>query len=334
MEFTSRIGRDQRGQTLTTGEGFFGKVFISGLPHPFEFSRLQESLFGFSPIPYGIEIAGNQTLSKSRGCIVLNVYDHDTYIRLLRGKQFSYEGRTLLVKPYTTGATLAKMSHHVNQRKVIIKKVPIDTKEEVLAHAIRNQFGPIEVMFQFKRQKNPIKKKSPGRFKSFSVLMQAFEDAKVMADLGTVSLPYGIQASIIPFDPNFGGLKLQTKSEHERHENYQESSKLWIKSNSTAEGQALDFSKSGVIKLKANAIINNLKRDCQLKQGSQLLPLQTNEDIAQKSSPKLSTSPTATFFKPTSSAYYRARNRSQEVTESRLNLPHDIDNIRFNVLLP
>lgn len=178
------------------------RLFITGLPVPLDLEQFISSLAFYGTFEID-QARYEKSLRRGRnkGCLSVMAGDNISFNRLLSDQNYIFQSRTLAIMPFKTGFKLQEMSKMISNCKVIVKKVPLNMPDDILTDLISKKCGAIKFIFQFKRYEPSEKKKSPGRFKTYSVLMEYEAVARSMVAIGSLHIDSKVTLQFLPFNP-------------------------------------------------------------------------------------------------------------------------------------
>ena len=178
------------------------KVFIAGVPSVLTYGTMKNYFSKIGPITF---IYGNRTAEDKeqtasyleilnspckKGYCVIETPSIDTYEAILNGKH-KLMGRDLICKRYLQDEDLIQHNQLINEKRLLLKKVPSRITESVLREFLESSYGEVSVLYVFKstqevKNLKPIKQK---RYNTFSVTFKTKEPALLLAQMGLAEGP-------------------------------------------------------------------------------------------------------------------------------------------------
>lgn len=329
------------------------KLFVGGIPTGVSLEDLSTFFNSVGPFKVDIQEFKARCISgRSKGYIIVHGSDKVANQRLLDKGYLYYNDRTLTILPFYSGTELKEMNKNTNQRRVILKRVPTSVTEGELCNLIEQDWGKIQSFFQYSRATK--KSTANGKFKSYSMTFCEPQVAAALVSYGSLVLPDGTTAQVIPYDVSYiKGKKTQSIQNTTffgkaatKNINNQSLNPIWIPEisylggNGTSQGIAYNR--------------NNPLRGDSLWEKPEVLPPPTptyksgNEQSPQRTLRKDEMRymvPTVTnaaarkdkgfelhFLKPVSSKYHNAFRENRETQESLApEQNNNLGNKRFNI---
>lgn len=186
------------------------KLFVAGVPSevfPEAVASYLSKIVG-RPVFLSTNLS-NQSLKaqqnqRRRGHLVLACPDPDALQTLLRTKYVQFMGRTLTLAPFKSGSDLFAQNMLMNEKRVILKRVPAYITEARLTEILEFTYGPLETIFQFKPV-NPmdttnLKGEQKPRYSVFSVVFKEAVDARQLIEIGCLQLKNGYRVRVEKFE--------------------------------------------------------------------------------------------------------------------------------------
>ena len=145
----SKNSKSHRGEEI---ERPVWKVFVGGVPSMSHARDLHNYFSQFGPIKK-VKTFKDSSSTKSngepriRGFCHVETYSEETSRLILAFEGHSFLGRTLLCQELKKGRDLQEQNQQINQKRGLIKNVPVDLPVSVLAREIEKYAGPLEKLF-------------------------------------------------------------------------------------------------------------------------------------------------------------------------------------------
>ena len=113
--------------------------------------------------------------STQKGYCFVNTFCRQTFSHILNYQYHSIFGRSIYCTKYEEGSKLMRQNRMNNQRRVIIKQVPIYLELSSLRLLLEQTVGKVEILYQFKDSSTKpqcITSNNSQKFKSFSVMFE------------------------------------------------------------------------------------------------------------------------------------------------------------------
>lgn len=306
------------------------RLFIAGLPVPLDLSEFTSYLTTFGTF----RIDDNKYRKAMRrgqvkGYITVEAIDKESFERLSSVKKLTFQQRTLAIMPFKVGSRLERMNKTINNRRIIVKKVPICMPDEELTDTISDFYGAIEFYFQFQRYSCSKKKKSPGRYKTYSFIMESTDAAFEMTTSGSLLLPSGESILFLPYDAS-------KKVENQSRKLEPSSKKILGNDTRGSKFNAIESNKgSANCMFRIGQAENQTGSLMGLRLGLNYNHLETVSEEGTSSAYFTLLSEGRIFLKPTYREYYLLNTRGHNYKEA-MKLVHlrtiSSSNLRFNVL--
>ena len=247
--------------------------------------------------------------SAMRGFCIISTKSLKTFQSIMNAEEHWFMGRRLNCQEYVQGEDLQSHNKMLNDRRVVLKQVPLSIDEKKLKHTLESIAGEIEMFFTFR---SSLETKKSKRNLTCSAMFKSTKDAQKLIELGGFPGPDGRPINI-------------RKYEHQARTHFTEKESQNLRINARKNNQVLDqdlwvrdLPKSD-IKSKDKLTRQNRQRGTKADQSVDSNPTRTCR--------------LANFHsqKPTSSSYYSYRSL---MTFFKVGNSGNLKSVRFNKICP
>lgn len=184
------------------------RAFVSGIPRRSSTEDVLEYFSKFGPVrvekyqSYFKKQKAKPTYKGGNGyCILLMEYER-TFSGIMATKTHVFFGRTLDVAPMRQGMDLIAFNADRNNRRVLLKGVPLEVCQETLIEVIQSSFGEVDKIFKYLADdpKTSLAKSLKQKKNTYSVTLADKAAADLLAKNEVLQLPVqtsgGINISI------------------------------------------------------------------------------------------------------------------------------------------
>lgn len=190
------------------------RLFVTGVPRHAKIENVRQYFLAFGDVhlqKYESYFKSIEKSTKDRvyrgpggaGYFILLTHSSDVYHAILNHKPHTFQGRSLGISKLRTGLDLILYNSQLNNRKVILKKVPAYIGAEGLKSILLDTIGPVEKIFEFRSENASVREHGPStgsrNFKSFTVIFENKSDAKYISKVGLLQLAEGTVVKVEKF---------------------------------------------------------------------------------------------------------------------------------------
>lgn len=187
---------------IAQAKNTINRLFVAGIPSGVSLEDLSAFFNKLGPFTIDIhEFKARCLTGRSKGYVIVHTADKLASEQLLFKGYIQYKDRTLSIMPFYSGPDLKEVNRKLNQKRVILKRVPSSVTQAEIVSTIERKWGRIQSFFQYNR----VSKKSggSGKFKSYSLTLEDPIVASNLVKQRSLSLTEGQTAQVIPYDVDF-----------------------------------------------------------------------------------------------------------------------------------
>lgn len=166
------------------------KIFVAGIPYN---TSEKDVINFFGKFGKVLGVAKHRRSTKHHnsyqqcyireGHCVLALSDYETFDSILKTKNITMFGRSIMCEAYKSGVQLYKQNSVNNKKRVILKNVPTQYEDEEVKTLLQSAYGEVDTLYHFiSEQKSPGKFHKKRKYKSFSVMFKHEASAQKAAE--------------------------------------------------------------------------------------------------------------------------------------------------------